>query len=282
MPTHLEFTRSKPTNTHRQIPQTAGRNHIVPSLKLTLIGLLALLPWAPAHAQSLIPAPTEGIYISTEQSTLHADTLASALPDIERQDPALLLLQDAASPKTDLRNALWFDDDAWITELGTLLYNDEDRDGYHSSISLTIDADTVSNYMEVYVTIDLQRIPGTRERLHTSDNFSIYQSSLSDEYQIDFDLLQNYPAGFYNLFIELHDAYDQSVLDRVSATDFSNLSRLPLESEDLDYVYDPAPYEPQHPPANDDVYATEYAGSAGFLTILCLTLVLGVRRGMRN
>ena len=254
-------------------------NRILTNLCAGLV--IVLLPGL-AHADMVIPALTDGTYRSSEQPTYLSAELGLSLSSAPLPDPASILLQTDSTSETDFRHVPWTDDVAWITGIGTLLYHDSDRDGYHSGFSLTIDADTSKSIMDVYVSIDLQSYYGLRERLHTSSNFSLYGRTLTDEYQIDIDLLQNYPADEYDLYIELHDTYDHRVLDRVSAGDFSNLSALPLESEDLDYVYNPRPLQPSYPPANDDIYVEEYAGSTGLLTTLCLSLSLWARRKRRT
>ena len=241
-------------------------------------GLAFILLPGFAHADIVIPALTDGTYRSAEQSAFSAAELGLSLSRAPLPDPASFGLQSDPTSKADLRYVSWDDDVAWITGIGTLLYNDSDHDGYHSGFSLTIDADTSMNIMDVYLSVDLQSYSGVQERLHTSNNFSLYGRTLTDEYQIDIDLLQNYPTDEYDLTIELHDTYDHRVLDSVSARDFSNLSALPLESEDLDYVYNPGPVQPSYPPANDDIYVGEYAGSTGLLTTLCLSLSLWARR----
>lgn len=185
---------------------------------------------------------------------------------------------DSDSPEGGRGHIPWADDIAWITGIGTVLYHDSDQDGYHSAFRLAIDADTSMNVLDVYVSIDLQSYYGSRERLYTSGNFSLYGQALTDEYQIEIELLQNYPTGNYDLFVELHDTYDHRVLDRIGATEFSNLSALPLESEDLDNFYDPRPPRPSYPPANDDIRVAAYAGSSGLLLTLSLCLSLWLRR----
>jgi hypothetical protein len=247
-----------------------------------IAGLLATLVAGIVHADNISPALTNGIYLSTEQPTYLPGQIGLNLSQPALPDPASAFLKtDAMASETDVRHTFWLDDHAWITGIGTLLYHDSDRDGFHTGFSLSVDADTVRNVTDVYLSIDLRRSLFPLERLHTSRNFTLYGNSLTDEYQIDIDLLQNYPAGYYDLSIELHDAYDNRILDRVTAADFSNLSRLPLESEDQDSIYDTIYPEPHFPPANDDIYVQEYAGSAGLLTTLCLSLSLWTRRRER-
>ena len=177
---------------------------------------------------------------------------------------------------------LWHDDDAWITDIGTLLYGDRDRDGYFTWFGLTIDADTWLSVSEVYVSIDIQRSFAPRERLHTSNVFSLYGRSLSDDYRIDIDLVQNYPAGNYDLTVNLHDAYDGHLLDTVSADEFTNLSGLPLESEEYDSDRHPVeePHRPGTPVYNDDIRVVEYAGSSSLALLILLGLIVQQRNPM--
>ena len=176
----------------------------------------------------------------------------------------------------------WFDSDTWITDIGTLLYRDDDGDGYYSGFSLTIDADTHYHRADIYAAIDIQRVVGTRERLHTSQTFTVYNDSNADEYRIDIDLLSNYAAGDYDLHIDIHDAYNHTVLDSVGAALFSNLSRLPLESSDLEYhVIDEHEYDQNssQQPVNDDIRVVEYTGSSGIPVLLFLLVAGLMRRG---
>lgn len=231
-----------------------------------------------AKADISTPASTERSYLGAEQPSYLPAEIDIHPADTALPDPASFFLQADSTAENETGHIPWLGDVAWITGIGMLLYRDVDNDGYHSGFSLTVDADTSRNLTDVYVSIDLQGYRGLRERLHTSRIFSLYGRTLTDEYQIDIDLLQNYPADEYDLTIELYDAYDNRILDRVNASDFSNLSALPLESEDLDHVYDPRPLQSPFPPVNDDIYVEEFAGTTGLLTTLCLSLILWTRR----
>jgi hypothetical protein len=197
---------------------------------------------------------------------------------------ALLSLASAPAHSQDSYPLTWYVQDTWITDVGTLLYGDEDNDGYYTGLSLSLDADTRYTDIDVYTTIDLQRIPGTRERLHTSGLFTLSGDSLNDEYRIDIDLLRNYPIGSYDLYIDLYDAHDHRMLDGIDASHFSNLAALPLESEDFDSIAylgsHPDIHPVREPPVrSDDIRVQEYAGSAGWITTLILAGILCVRLG---
>lgn len=171
------------------------------------------------------------------------------------------------------RHILWFGSEFWIAGIGTLLYKDDDRDGYFSGFSLAIDADTQYSHAEVYAAIDLQHPQGNRERLHTTGTFNLYGNSLSDEYRIDIELVQNYPIEHYDLFVNLVDAHDNRVLDTVDASEFSNLLGLPLESEDRDHPFQtnhPETAAPTTPTINTDIRVTEYSGALNNWALLAL------------
>jgi len=171
-------------------------------------------------------------------------------------------------------------DNAWINSIGTLLYSDDDLDSYHSGLSLTIDADTSYHNLEVYVAIDLTGPDQQTQRLHTTADFHVYRTSLSDEYRVDIDLVRNYIPAYYDVSLSLFDAHTDQSLDRVSGREFSNLRHLPLESEEFDLPASP-PQEPPHnphpdhqphpQPVNDNVRVVEYGGGAGLAFLLLLT-----------
>lgn len=201
---------------------------------------------------------------------------APALPD-----PATAILGNHSSqPGGDWHPPTWYLQDAWINNVGLLLFNDADNDGHYAGFSLSVDADSSYSDLAVYLSIDLQRPFNAVEALHTSAVFPLYGHSTADEYQIDIELLRNYPLDHYDLIVELRDAHDHQLLDSVSSDDFSNLRALPLESENNDDHYDPSdePIEPHYPMVNDDIFVAEYAGSFGILTALSWILVLLARR----
>lgn len=182
--------------------------------------------------------------------------------------------------QADQRQLVYLNDDAWINELGTLLYNDGDRDGYFSGLSLSLDADTQFGSFEVYAIIDiLNRISPNNiivERLHTTQPFYIYGRSITDEYRVDIDLVQNYSPDTYDLQIALVDAHSHQILDQVGARDFRNLRALLLESEDYQDVFVPVVDQPLEP-LNDNVRVVEYSGGTGPMMFALFIAVVLIR-----
>lgn len=170
----------------------------------------------------------------------------------------------------------YFDDGAWLNDIGTLLYSDIDGDGYFSGLSLSIDADSDYSSFDVYAVINISSaFDGSAgfltEQLHTTLPFTVYGRSATDEYRVDIDLVRNYNPDIYDLQVLLVDAHDDRVLDAVDAFDLRNLSSLPLESTDNQSFDPPVSANPLNA-SNDDIVVTEYAGSSG-LTVFALLMM---------
>lgn len=224
-----------------------------------------------------------GLAAALSALAMNADAAPQTQADRTNASPA----QSNEVNPTSRSHPLRLDDEAWINDIGTLLYADLDGDGYFSGISLSIDADTTYSSFEVFAAIDIISLSsnldsGRAERLHTTRNFDLYGRSLNDEYRVDIDLIRNYSPGTYALEIALFDARTERLLDRVGANDFRNLRDLPLESEDNQSFFIPVIDRPVEP-SNDDIRVVEYAGSTGYTVILILMMsalfrLIAVRR----
>jgi len=165
---------------------------------------------------------------------------------------------------------IWVGNDIWINDIGTLLFKDRDRDGYFSGFSLTVDADTHYSQADVYLTINIQHPQGELERLHTTGVFSLYRHSLTDEYRVEIELVQNYPLANYDLYIELIDANNGRLLDNVGADTLSNLSGLPLEDEESDIQLSPLTPVNDEPLVSSEIRVVEYGGAGSGFTVLLM------------
>ncbi|MFK7890632.1 MAG: choice-of-anchor H family protein [Granulosicoccus sp.] len=192
----------------------------------------------------------------------------------------------SAANEVENSHTEWTHHDVRITEIGLLLFNDEDRDGYFTRFSMTIDAEARYHEERVYAAIDLMDSALNTEVLHVTDDFSLYSNTASNDYQVDLDLVRNYSTDFYNLKVSLHSAIDNRVLDYVNAPTMSNLRSVPLESEDLDRLtHNDGLIEPGSDFSNADIRVNEYAGSASILLIVGAFLTLVGRlllRGMNG
>lgn len=183
----------------------------------------------------------------------------------------------------------------WINNIGTLLFDDHDGDGYHSGFSVTMDVDSEFGDTEVYAKIYLEPSGMSSVLLHTTERFSIYGTTIGDEYRVDTELRNNYEADTYNVSIDIHDAWSDVLLDTANERGFTNLRQLPLESSDLnqhaqhgnhfDVVDEPDDFD-DHDHDNDDqgaadVVVTEYAGLFHPLLLLGLACGALLRQRMR-
>lgn len=171
----------------------------------------------------------------------------------------------------------------WISDIGTLLFDDHDGDGYHSGFSMTIDVDSEYGDTEVYANIYLQSDTQTLSLLHKTSRFSVYGSTLGDEYRIDTELRNNFATDDYDVVVDIHDAWSDQLLDTANARGFSNLSHLPLESSDQneDYLSDDD-HDSQDLNGEADVVVTEYAGAFHPLWLLALISGWAARRKIRQ
>jgi len=160
----------------------------------------------------------------------------------------------------------------WISDIGTLLFDDADGDGYHAGFSITIDVDSEYGDTEVYANIYLQSALDPLVLLHKTSRFSIYGSTIGDEYRIDTELRNNFAAGEYDVMVDIHDAWSDQLLDTANARGFSNLSGLPLESGEQNQSQDDQQNDVLEI-GSDDVIVTEYAGA--FHPLVLMTLFVG-------
>jgi len=185
----------------------------------------------------------------------------------------------------------------WISNIGTLLFDDLDGDGYHSGFSLTIDVDSEFGDTDVYAKIYLEPSYTASVLLHTTERFSVYGTTSGDEYRVDTELRNNYVADNYSVSIDIHDAWSDELLATANERGFNNLRQLPLESADMtdfvgnasldgignnhlhddDYLDDH--YLNDH--GNDDVIVTEYGGLFHPAILLILAGGLLIRRRKR-
>jgi len=233
-------------------------------------------------------------YASTRDSSPNSSNLT--------QDP-LLTSSEHAINGLDSRHYLLIGSDIWISNIDARLFNDQDGDGYFSSFSLRVDANTRYSHAEVFANIAIEFPDGAREHLHTTADFDIYGNtntgsnslelpfygntygnSFHDEYRVDIDLLRNYSIGQYNLFIELVETHSNRVVDQIGAGDISILSSLPLESRatDSNSILGQAEDFTNDSISQTDIRVVERAGSMGVWALTVLFLLKIFRSTYRH
>lgn len=162
-----------------------------------------------------------------------------------------------------------YPDEVWIADIGTLLYDDLDGDGFFGAFGLTVDVDVEHGRREVYLTVLLLDGFGAILLSHETREFEIYARSAGDGYRVELELLDGYAAGYRDVRVEVRDAHHGTLLDAVDAHEHAALAALPLEAE----------FRGGRPLDDSEVFvAAGYAGAAGPVAALLLgTLALGRR-----
>jgi hypothetical protein len=124
--------------------------------------------------------------------------------------------------------------DITIYDAFTTLISDFDHDGFYHRFSVAIDADTIYSTSWVYAKLYLSYEGGPWNYYASSDDFHIHGDSELDIYVVETELAEGFPAGYYDILIELYDAEFGDLLHSYGPYDDDSLSTLPLE----DSVYD--------------------------------------------
>ncbi|MBT8081573.1 MAG: choice-of-anchor H family protein [Gammaproteobacteria bacterium] len=161
------------------------------------------------------------------------------------------------------------DSNFWFYDVDVILFADHDRDGYYYGIDLLFDADTTYFSAEVYAVIYLSYEFGPWNEYAATEDFTLLGATSEDEYTIETELVSGYPAGSYDILIELFDAYDGTFLVSIGPEDTSELSYLSLEDSTRDATQGGT---------TQVVVSSGGGGSLGWLVLLTL---LAVRMTLR-
>jgi hypothetical protein len=222
---------------------------------------------------------------AAERVTRAAEGFAKEHPADELRDPRTLQEQRtlaadvqskprAASGRASIKaatpNATVYGD-TWIYEATVTLFADLDADGYAHYVRVRFDADSIYDPATVYAELYLSADGDSWELLYTTKDFTVLGRSPDDDYEVETELVSGYPAGKYDLLIELHDAADGTLLDEFGPDESADLSLLPLEDSTRDGVV----VEP--PPAHH-----HGGGALGWLALPGLAAALFARRRERR
>ena len=109
------------------------------------------------------------------------------------------------------------------------LLRDDDADGFHHRFSVNFDADTRYFSADVYARLYLSYQGGAYYHYYTTDTFAIDGSASDDDYEVTTTLTTGYPAGYYDLAIDLYEAGSHHLVATNDAVDNSALATVPLE-----------------------------------------------------
>jgi hypothetical protein len=228
---------------------------------------LALALWLASAAG--IAAASSGADDDAEQLVTRATSgYASERDTDQRRDPATLnelslapnQVVTQAKSSSSVKDVFW--GDAWIYHVDVDLLEDFDRDGYYSYFRVVLDADSLFDRHWVYAVLLLSRDGVRWEEIHVTDDFLIRGQTSNDAYEIEVELVSGYPAGLYDLLIELYDADYSLLIDELGPAHSSALSLLPFEDAYRDGVY-------------TTIVVTETRGGGGSMSWLMLLLLGG-------
>jgi len=122
-----------------------------------------------------------------------------------------------------------------IREVRSALIRDRDGDGHASEFRIRFDVDTAFTRTEVYAELFLRRF-GDRDwtLYHRTDDFEVNGSSDSDDYFVTTTLEDGFPAGFYDVLIDIYEVAFDGIAATVGPVDAGALRDLPLEEAGLD------------------------------------------------
>jgi hypothetical protein len=136
----------------------------------------------------------------------------------------------AGTPQQSLRAG-----DFTVAEVGSTLLTDRDNDGQFSEFRIRFDVDTVFVTADVYAALYIRRV-GDRDWIlyHTTNDFEVDGSSDNDDYFVTTKLDDGFPAGQYDVLIDIYESGFSGVVATVGPFDTGALADLPLEETGLD------------------------------------------------
>lgn len=219
--------------------------------------------WSTQSTEKQFDKTSGLIYKKSEDSnnnalTLTPSTQSKTATSVKNEKKVTFAKVLTARPEVKSLNQEFWIFDAWIE-----LFRDDDRDGYFNHFSVEFDVDTEYSSAEVYARLYLG-IDEVFKEYHTTSNFNIYSDSNNDSFVVESELLNGFPAGDYEVLIELYDAYNDELVAVYDGNNDADLYLLSLESKE---------YE-----ATQVIVVREHGGSLGLWSLLLLPVLLVTRR----
>ncbi|MDH3590130.1 MAG: choice-of-anchor H family protein [Gammaproteobacteria bacterium] len=189
----------------------------------------------------------------------------------ERQDPATLKTFDVR-PKTaysgkDKQHAVGTENVTCcayrIYSTRTQLFDDMDHDGFFSYLRVSMDIDTDYFDADLFLQVYLRGTTGGWLQVFDSDVFTIYGSSGLDDYEVETELLSGFASDYYDVLIEVYDAYTGDLVLEYGPAESPALSLLAME----DIIRDSRPLPP---------IAFSSGGGGGTLSLPAIALLLSL------
>lgn len=152
-----------------------------------------------------------------------------------------------------------------IYSAGVQLLSDIDFDGYHHALKVNFDIDVSNEEATVFVKLFLSRDGGRWSHYATTDLFNIYSDDSGDEYEVETELLEGYPPGYYDILIEV---YSLNHADMVAS------ERLNYHYLGRDVMLEDLSWDERQQYIEEYTEITVSHGGAGSVSLFWLILVL--------
>jgi MYXO-CTERM domain-containing protein len=124
--------------------------------------------------------------------------------------------------------------DHWIYSADVELFFDADNDGYFRYLRVRFDVDSYYTPAWVFAQLWISGDGESWELYYETDDFRIDGAIPDDEYEVETELLANYPPGSYDVLIEIYDADTGEFAAEYGPAQSSAFALLPLEDADHD------------------------------------------------
>lgn len=122
----------------------------------------------------------------------------------------------------------------YIYSARTELFDDFDDDGFYTYLRVTMDIDTDYFDASLFVRVFLRGSDGAWSEVFESDVFTIYGNSGFDDYVIESELYAGFPPDYYDVLVEVYDAYNSELVLEHGPREAAAFSLLPMEDLALD------------------------------------------------
>jgi hypothetical protein len=234
---------------------------------------------APAQEEPNSSAPAaesiERVQRSAEGYTRdrEPDTLRDVLTFKATRTTKREAVQQAKGADVGAVQSIQYGDD-WVYDAGTDLLIDADRDGYYRYLRVHFDVDSYLDRTYVFARLYTSPDGESWDFYYETDDFLVTGTTPDDAYEVESELLANYPPDLYDVLVEIYDADTGTLVDEFGPAESSALSLLPLEDASFDGV----------PPAPVVVVSDGHGGggSISWLALLSLAGAAVARRGRKK
>ncbi len=167
-----------------------------------------------------------------------------------------------------------------IYQADVQLLGDLDGDGYHHRLAVIFDVDVSYDDATVYAKIYLSREGEPWSQVFTTDLFQIYGDEVADTYEVETELLEGYPPGYYAVLVEIY-SLDHAYMVASEVLDHHYLGRDVL----LEDLYWDEPQVAAHGGVSVEYYEHGHGGGsmvALVLFFLAVQLVIAARGALAS